>query len=491
MATKPTKLTDWATDGAALTEATTVARHELGWQTVPGNLVTEPGERPNLQQQNYWQLAVHEWATYFEAATDEIIAATVVGPAGATANALARYDSITGKIIKDGTITQDDSGNLAAVGTINSHTIPGGTGTLALASDITGTNSGTNTGDQTFDGLSPMTTGGDLIYGGASGAGTRLANGTAGQVLTSAGTTLAPTWETPSGGDPGLGDGGGTAAMISQNITGATDGVAGGLNAMAIGHGAVANGGNAIAVGLNATAPATNCVAIGANAITASFNSMAFGTSAQAADRAVAVGPSAITGGFSVAIGVDSGDAASSNGVWIGYEAGGGGSGDRTIGIGHSAGKNSSGDDCVLLGYFAGSSNTASDRLIIENTSDITTPLIDGTFGSAGGTRPEYVKINGRFQTQWVVATSAFTAKAGDKILADTATTAAFTITLPAGVEGDEVTIVDAASNWATDNLTINPDGAETILGAGTLVLTTNDDPLKLVFFGTNWVTGR
>jgi hypothetical protein len=40
----------------------------------------------------------------------------------------------------------------------------------------------------------PMTTGGDIIYGGASGAPTRLANGTAGQVLQSNGTTLAPSW---------------------------------------------------------------------------------------------------------------------------------------------------------------------------------------------------------------------------------------------------------------------------------------------------------
>ncbi len=45
-----------------------------------------------------------------------------------------------------------------------------------------------------FDALSPMTTGGDLIYGGASGTGTRLANGTAGQFLRSSGTTVAPTW---------------------------------------------------------------------------------------------------------------------------------------------------------------------------------------------------------------------------------------------------------------------------------------------------------
>lgn len=45
-----------------------------------------------------------------------------------------------------------------------------------------------------FDALSPMTTGGDLIYGGASGTGTRLANGTAGYFLKSNGTTLAPSW---------------------------------------------------------------------------------------------------------------------------------------------------------------------------------------------------------------------------------------------------------------------------------------------------------
>lgn len=51
-----------------------------------------------------------------------------------------------------------------------------------------------------FNNLSPMTTGGDLIYGGASGTGTRLANGNSGQVLTSAGTTLAPTWTTPTTG---------------------------------------------------------------------------------------------------------------------------------------------------------------------------------------------------------------------------------------------------------------------------------------------------
>lgn len=63
---------------------------------------------------------------------------------------------------------------------------------------LVGGGTGATTKAGAFDALSPMTTGGDLIYGGASGTGTRLANGTAGQYLASAGTTLAPVWTTPA-----------------------------------------------------------------------------------------------------------------------------------------------------------------------------------------------------------------------------------------------------------------------------------------------------
>lgn len=59
-----------------------------------------------------------------------------------------------------------------------------------------------------FDALQPMTTGGDVIYGGASGTGTRLANGTSGQVLTSNGGTSAPSWTTI---------GGTTSVVVSYN----------------------------------------------------------------------------------------------------------------------------------------------------------------------------------------------------------------------------------------------------------------------------------
>lgn len=79
-----------------------------------------------------------------------------------------------------------------------------GAGTLAISYSGTAlpiANGGTSatSANAAFNALSPMTTGGDLIYGGASGAATRLANGTAGQVLTSSGTTVAPTWTSKPG----------------------------------------------------------------------------------------------------------------------------------------------------------------------------------------------------------------------------------------------------------------------------------------------------
>jgi hypothetical protein len=57
---------------------------------------------------------------------------------------------------------------------------------------------GATTKSAGFDALSPMTTSGDIIYGGTSGTGTRLGKGSDGQVLTLA--SGVPSWATPSGG---------------------------------------------------------------------------------------------------------------------------------------------------------------------------------------------------------------------------------------------------------------------------------------------------
>jgi hypothetical protein len=70
-------------------------------------------------------------------------------------------------------------------------------GKLAVGSDgtvLTADSSQTTGLNWTTPLTNPMTTGGDIIYGGASGVATRLANGSANQYLASAGGTSAPAW---------------------------------------------------------------------------------------------------------------------------------------------------------------------------------------------------------------------------------------------------------------------------------------------------------
>lgn len=60
-------------------------------------------------------------------------AGDVVGPASATDDAIARFDLTTGKLIQNSVVTiADTTGNMAGVGTLNTHTIPAGTDTFVL-----------------------------------------------------------------------------------------------------------------------------------------------------------------------------------------------------------------------------------------------------------------------------------------------------------------------------------------------------------------------
>lgn len=96
----------------------------------------------------------------------------------------AAAGTLTGTTLNSSVVTS----SLTSVGTIGTGTWNGTT--IAIANGGTGQTSAANA----FNALSPMTTGGDIIYGGASGVGTRLANGASGTVLTSAGGTSAPAW---------------------------------------------------------------------------------------------------------------------------------------------------------------------------------------------------------------------------------------------------------------------------------------------------------
>ena len=67
--------------------------------------------------------------------------------------------------------------------------------------------------------------------------------------------------------------------------------------------------------------------------------------------------------------------------------------------------------------------------------------------------------------TSWqAVKTSGFTAVGGEGYFCNTTSTA-FTVALPAGSLGDEVTLVDYAGTFDTNNLTVAPNGSEKIQG--------------------------
>ena len=87
--------------------------------------------------------------------------------------------------------------SLTTVGTITSGVWSGTT--IAIANGGTGA----TTKSAAFNALSPMTSSGDIIYGGTSGTGTRLAKGTDAQVLTLVGGL--PTWSTAAGGVTSVG----------------------------------------------------------------------------------------------------------------------------------------------------------------------------------------------------------------------------------------------------------------------------------------------
>lgn len=68
----------------------------------------------------------------------------VVGPSSATDNAVARFDSTTGKLVQNSVVTvADTTGNMAGVGTVNTHTIPGGTDTFAMLTPTLNDQTGT------------------------------------------------------------------------------------------------------------------------------------------------------------------------------------------------------------------------------------------------------------------------------------------------------------------------------------------------------------
>jgi hypothetical protein len=114
------------------------------------------------------------------------------------------------------------------------------------------------------------------------------------------------------------------------------------------------------------------------------------------------------------------------------------------------------------------------------------------TLPGADGSADEFLKTDGSGNltfaavsggTSWqAVKTTGFTGVAGEGYFCDT-TSAAFTATLPAGVLGDEISFIDYAGTFDTNNLTIAPNGAEKIQGsAASLTVSVERAGLTLVY---------
>lgn len=59
----------------------------------------------------------------------------VVGPGSSTDNAAVRFDATTGKLVQNSVVIIGDTGNVTGLGTLNTHTIPGGTSTFTIRTD--------------------------------------------------------------------------------------------------------------------------------------------------------------------------------------------------------------------------------------------------------------------------------------------------------------------------------------------------------------------
>jgi len=108
--------------------------------------------------------------------------------------------------------------------------------------------------------------------------------------------------------------------------------------------------------------------------------------------------------------------------------------------------------------------------IVIDGTTTKQIPASDLKTYNPGGTSWQAVK------------TGNFTAAAGQGVFANT-TSSAFTVTLPAGSIGDEVSIIDYAGTFDSNNLTVASNGSEKIHGStDDLTVATERAAFTLVF---------
>jgi hypothetical protein len=229
------------------------------------------------------------------------------------------------------------------------------------------------------------------------------------------------------------------------------------------------------------------------------------------------------TGSTNVAIGVRAigNIAGSSENVGIGKFVGRYGAGDENVLIGSNAGYGvdgntynyntvvgsyggyslTTGSTNAFFGYRAGYNQTTNDNLLIIDNQDrgsdaneITTSLMYGIFAAAAA--DQSLRINakliingGRIISRTSVTSSPYTVLASDEHISITTASTAITLNLPAIIDGAIYHIKDQDENSAGKNITVSPDGSDTVENAASLTINTNGASVTLVgnLTTSNW----
>lgn len=92
-----------------------------------------------------------------------------------------------------------------------------------------------------------------------------------------------------------------------------------------------------------------------------------------------------------------------------------------------------------------------------------------------------------QLRTSFRTETTTYTATIHDEVILADATVGGFTITLPTAASAKGKVLLIKATSVAGGNVTIDGDGAETIDGAATLVISTTNRCVQIASTGTNW----
>jgi hypothetical protein len=161
----------------------------------------------------------------------------------------------------------------------------------------------------------------------------------------------------------------------------------------------------------------------------------------------------------------------------------------------------------VLTSAGTSSPSWASQSTLSVGSSTTATNLANGGAGQvpyntgsgatsflAAGTSGQFLKSNGTSapswgnpKVAWLIKNTTYTASAGEYIAANTSS-GAWTLSLPASPStGDAINIIDAANYWATNNLTVSPNGS-TIQGVSQNLICNTSNKLVIMFYnGSTW----